>query len=198
MKNFKNLSNEEICNYILNNKKADCMELSAKEELKEGLNPKTGFTTRIVYKDKHVTIAYSYMELDEDDILQNFFIVSNWWGRIKNSYFTIDGERGKFGYVRCGVFSPDELKPFKTRDHVPVNNRNEKVDIEVNDFASLVLYCQRKYKASPSYEVLEVLSLSPNPLVRIKVRMPDGKLYLQEGTSKKHAANLFAQSGAWK
>lgn len=198
MKDLRNLTNEQICNYILNNKKADCMELSAEGELKEGLNPNTGFTTRIVYKDKHVTIAYSYLEIDEDDIIQNFFIISNWWGRIKNSYFTIDGERGKFGYVRCGVFSPGELEPFKTYNHVPVNNRNEQVDIDVNDFASLALYCQRKYKASPTYKVVEVLSLSPNPWVRIKVRMPDGKTYYHEGTSKKHAANKFAASGEWK
>lgn len=86
-------------------------------------------------------------------------------------------------------------KKFKVNgDYVPINNKNEKIKIEVRDFVSLVLMCQRKYRASPYYRVTNVFSQSPNPWVRIQINMPNGNTYYSEGTSKKDAANKFANS----
>lgn len=190
MKNLSKLSNEEICEFLLNGKKGDCLELNPE---RSELN-KTDFTERVIYKDKNVEIVFSFLEIAKDDMIQQFFIRSNWWGKIKNSFFTLEGFKGK-SKERCGVINVDELKNFNVNgDYVPVNNRNEQAKIEIIDFASLTLLCQRRFKASPSYQVVEIISEAPNSLVRIEVKMPDGKTHLSEGTSKKDAANRFANS----
>lgn len=191
MKNLSKLSNEEICEFLLNGKKGNCLELTPEHS---ELN-KTDFTERVIYKDKNVEIVFSFLEITEDDIIQQFFIHSNWWGKIKNSFFTLEGFKGKSEETRCGVININELKNFNVNGKfVPVNNRNEQAKIEVSDFASLTLLCQRKYKASPSYEVVAIISEAPNSWVRIQIKMPDGKTYFSEGTSKKDAANRFANS----
>ena len=190
MKNLSKLSNEEICEFLLNGKKGDCLELNPE---RSELN-KTDFTERIIYKDKNVEIVYSYLEIAKDDMIQQFFIRSNWWGKIKNSFFTLDGFKGKID-ERCGVINIDELRNFNVNsDSVPINNKNEQAKIEISDFASLTLLCQRKFKASPSYEVECVISEAPNSWVKIIIYMPDGSKHFSEGTSKKDAANRFAKT----
>ena len=166
----------------------DCKEISISNEIN-----KTEFTERVIYKDKNVKNVFSFLEISKEDIIQQFFIYSNWWGRIKNSFFTLDGFKGK-SETCCGVINIDELQNFNGKNFVPINNKNEQAKIEVSDFASLTLFCQRKFKASPSYDVVKIISEAPNLWVRIKIKMPNGKTYLAEGTSKKDAANKFAKT----
>jgi len=187
MKNLTNKPNEEICEFLLNNKSGNCLELNPDK----GGNDNSGFVSRVIYKDKNIEIIFSYLIIAEDDIIQQFFIYSNWWGKIKNSFFTCDGSKGK-SELKCGVINIDELKFSKQNTTHQINNKNETAKIEIIDFNSLVAYCQRKFKASPSYNVVEVLSLSPNSWVKIEVIMPDGIKHYFEDTSKKEAANSFA------
>lgn len=188
MKNLTKLSNEEICEFLLNNKKADALELS---KLRSALN-KTEFVERVIYKDKNVEIIFSFLYISEDDIIQQFFIYSNWWGQIKNSFFTLEGFKGKCDF-RCGVINIDDLQAYNNkRDVVRINNKNEKSKIDVIDFSSLVLACQKKYKISPTYKVVKIISEAPNSWVKIEISMPDGTFHNSEGTSKKDAANKFA------
>ena len=189
--NLTKLSNEEICAFLLNGKRGDVMELNntVVTEL-----PLTRFKERGIYKDKNVEIYFSYLEVSEDDIIQQFYISSTWWGQIKNSFFTLDGFKGKCG-KKTGVININELKSFNNnRTYVPVNNKNDHAQIKIHDFASLTLYCQRKYKASPSYKVVEVISEAPDPWVSIKIYIPNGEVYFSLGTSKKDAANRFAKN----
>jgi len=190
MKNLFNLSNEEICEFLLNNKKAVALELGSEEDVLEN-NPDNKFINRVIYEDKTMKIIYSFLKIKEDDIIEQFFIYSTWWGKIKNSHLSLEGFTGK-SQRRCGVINIDDLKTWNSGTNHSINNHNAEVKIEVTDFASLVLFCQKKYKKSPSYEVSEVISLSPNPWVEIKIFMPDGTEHCYEGTSKKDAANKFA------
>ena len=190
MKNLTKLSNEEICEFLLNGKKADAMELGVADF---GVNNSDSIN-RVIYKDKSVEIIYNYLEIAKNDIIQQFFIKSNWWGKIKNSIFTLEGFRGNCNEKKCGVIGMDELKDFNVGNFVPINNRNEQAKIEITDFASLTLHCQRKFKTSPSYEVVKIISEAPNSWVKIKINMPDGLIHFSEGASKKDAANRFAAS----
>jgi len=191
--NLINLTNEEICEFLLSGKKADTMELNPERSRLK----KTGFNERVVYKDKSMEIIFSYLKIADDNIIQQFFIYSNWWGKIKNSFFTCEGFKGK-SETKCGVVNINGLQPFNYKgDAVTINNKNEIANIEITDFNSLVLYCHRKFKTSPNYEVIEVISQAPNSWVKIQVNMPDGK-YFAEGSSKKEAANKFAVEYAKK
>ncbi len=187
MQNLINKSNEEICEFLLNNKSGDCLELNPDKGGKDN----SGFVSRVIYKDKNIEIVFSYLKIEEDDIIQQFFIYSNWWGKIKNSFFTCDSYKGK-SEVKCGVINIDALKISKQNTTHKINNKNETAKLEITDFNSLVAYCQRKFKSSPSYNVVEVISLSPNSWVKIEVSMPDGSKHYFEGVSKKEAANSFA------
>ena len=190
-RNLTKLSNEEICAFLLNGKKGDAMELNNDTVI---ILPSTGFKKRVIYKDKNVEIYFSYLKVSEDDIIQQFYIISNWWGQIKNSFFTLDGFKGKCE-KKLGVININELKSFNNNHtYVPVNNKNDHAQIKVHDFASLTLYCQRKYKASPSYKVVDIISEAPNSWVSIKIHMPNGEIHFSEGTSKKDAANKFAKN----
>lgn len=190
MENITKLSNEEICEFLLTGKKGDCLELGTDNSQKND----SDFVERVIYKDKNVEIIFSCLEIAKDDLIQQFFIRSNWWGKIKNSFFTCEGFKGKSD-IKCGVININELKPFNYNgDTVAINNKNEIATIGITDFASLVLYCQRKYKSSPNYQVVEVISLSPDSWVKIQVNMPDGSKHFAEGSSKKDAANNFAKT----
>jgi hypothetical protein len=188
MRNFINSTNEEICEFLLNNKKADGLELSAEQSEDEN----TGFKSRTVYKDKTMEIIYSYLEIDDDDFVENVYIYSKWWGQIKNSFFSCEGFTGKSKVTKCAVFDLNEIKPYKAKTSHPVNNKNEAAQIPVTDFDSLVKYFQRVYKKSPKYRVIEIISLPPNSQVKIEVIMPTGTIHVISGTSKKEAANKFA------
>lgn len=107
MKKLTKFSDEEICEFLLNGKKAHALELSTeRSEFNE-----TNFTERVIYKDKNVEIIYSFLKIAEDDMIQQFFIYSSWWGKIKNSFFTLEGFKGKSD-ERCGVININELKKF--------------------------------------------------------------------------------------
>lgn len=186
-----NKSNEEICEFLFNGQKADALELSAE---KAGNDGRSGFVNRTVYKDKNIEVIYSYLKIEQDDIIEQFFIYSNWWGSIKNSFFTIGGEKGKTPYIRCGVINLNKLKKFTPKTTHVVNNKNMAASISVKDFASFTQYCQRAFRGSPTYDVVEVVSLSPNSWVRIEIVLPNGEKHYSEGTSKKDAANRFAAS----
>lgn len=188
MKSLINLSNEEICEFLLNNKKADGLELNPEKNTDKD---SSGFISRTIYKDKNIEIVYSFLKIEDDDIIEQFFVYSNWWGKIKNSFFTCNGFKGKSA-TKCCVINLNELKSYNYGTMHQINNKNETSNIEVFDFNSLVAYCQRKFKSSPSYSVVDVISLSPNPWVKIEVIMPDGSKHNFEGTSKKDAANRFA------
>ncbi len=191
MKKLFNLQVQEIVNFLLNNKKGDCLELSAG---RESADNKSGFIDIPIYKDKNMKIIYSYLVVDEktDDIIEQFFIYSNWWGKIKNSHFTIEGDRGNFRNTRCGVININELKDWNSGTSHQINNKNATVAIEIVDFASLTAYCQRVFKASPSYGEATVISESPNPWVEVEINMPTNRTYSAQGISKKDAGNRFA------
>lgn len=184
-----NKSNAEICDFLFNGKKADALELSAEKGKDDG---RSGFTDRTVYQDKNIEVIYSFLKIEEDDIIEQFFIYSNWWGSIKNSFFTIEGEKGKFNHLRCGVINLNELKKTHQKTSHEVNNKNMAVGINVTDFASFTQHCQRVFRGSPTYDVVEVISLSPNSWVKIEIVLPNGEKHYSEGTSKKDAANRFA------
>ncbi len=190
MKLYK-LTPEEIADFILNGKTSDCIELkvsSPKDKKRD-----TGFTDIIVYKDKYMEIQYSYLETEEYDVIENIYITSNWWGRIKNSFFTIQGERGKFDSPRCGwvVDLQDMKSNFSER--VTINNTNKIYDMktQVNNFASFVMYMQKNHKQSPTYKVIKVVSESPRPWVAIEITIPGFGTYHAGGASKKAAADDF-------
>jgi hypothetical protein len=188
MKSLINESNETICEFLLNNKKADALEFGIYKNI---VNGKSDFTERVIYEDKSMKIIYSFLKIKKDDTIEQFFIYSTWWGKIKNSFFTLEGFKGKCE-IRCGGINLNDLKTYNSDTNHVVNNHNQLAKIEVIDFASLTLYCQKTMKASPTYKVVEIISQSPNPWVKIKVIMPDGNVYPKEGTSKKDAANRFA------
>lgn len=194
MRNLINLSKEEICDFLLNNKKGECLELSPEEGTDTG---KSGFTNRVVYEDKNMKIVFSFLEIAEDDTIQEFFIYSKWWGQIKNSMFTLQGWRGKSKELLCGMIEVNNLKNWNSGTNHAVNNRNRVADIEVIDFASFAQRCQKVFRGNPNYKVAEVISLSPNPWVKIEVTMPDGSRHEHEGASKKDAANRFAVAYKW-
>lgn len=120
-----------------------------------------------------------------------FIIYSPWWGKIKNSFFTIEGHKGRFSSVRCGVINVDNLKPFTSRTKHKINNKNKVADIEVTDFASFVALYQRKFDQSPTYTTTQVISQHPS-LVEIEINLPSHRVFRRTGKSKKHAANAFA------
>ena len=186
-----NKSNEEICDFLFNGHQADALELSSERGNDDG---RSEFINRTVYKDKNIEVIYSFLKIDEDDIIEEFFIYSNWWGSIKNSFFTIGGDRGKTPHIRCGVINLEQLKKFTPKTNHVVNNKNMAVDISVKDFASFTQHCQRVFRGSPTYNVTEVISLSPNSWVKIEIVLPNGQKHYSEGTSKKDAANRFAAS----
>lgn len=193
MKTLTSFTNDDVCEFLLSNKKANALELSS-----ERSDENNGFTKRVIYKDKTMEIIYSFLEIEKDDVIEQFTIYSTWWGKIKNSYFTLEGFKGKSDKIRCGVININDLKDWNSRSNHPINNHNSKASVvEVTDFASFTLLCQKVFKASPSYEVKRVIRQSPDPLVEIKVIMPDGTEHLQKGSSKKDAANKFAVSYKW-
>jgi len=102
MKNFKNLTNEEICNHIFNDKRADFNSINEDHELTERFFNESEFTSRVVYEDKRIKVVYSYFEINEDNLIEYIFIKSSKWGRIKKSHFTIDGDTGEFNEDRWG------------------------------------------------------------------------------------------------
>jgi hypothetical protein len=183
---------EEICEFLLNNKTGDAVELSP-----EKTETDTGFTNETIYKDKNIEIIYSYLVVGKDDIIEQFFIYSKWWGKIKNSHFTLDGNFGKFTGIRCGVLSLSEIKDWKSNTNHSVNNRNIVAAIEVTDFQSFTLKCQKIFKDSPRYGRTIVLSQEPHPLVQTEIIMPDGKIHKASGKNKREAANNFALNYKW-
>lgn len=191
MVSLVNKTNEEICEFLFNNQKSDALELPSERVEDDG---RSGFVTRTVYKDKNIEVLYSYLKIGRGEFIEQFFIYSNWWGAIKNSFFTINGEKGKMPEVRCGVINLNELKKHTSKTNHAINNKNMAAKIEVKDFASFTQHCQRVFRGSPTYEVIEVVSLSPNSWVKIKVVLPNGQKHYSEGTSKKDAANRFAAS----
>ncbi|MEJ8604651.1 hypothetical protein JSO60_06755 [Riemerella anatipestifer] len=107
------LKGEEIAQWLLNNKKVTAIQLSP-----ERTDTDDGFTHILVHKDEYVEIIYSYLKIDEDDVMQNFTIYSKRWGNIYNSYFelqTFEGEifTGESDEILCGVFSLGDLRNLK-------------------------------------------------------------------------------------
>lgn len=67
-------------------------------------------------------------------------------------------------------------------------------EMEFNNIAEVAMWCQKKFKASLSYEVVEIISEAPDSWVKIRITLPDGRIFDYEGKSKKHAANGWAES----
>lgn len=193
-KSLINLTNESICEYFLNNKSADAVEIDL-EDLKS-IEADSLFTNRTIYEDKAMRIVYSYCEVEKGNIYEQFIVCSTWWGKIKNSFFTLKGHKGKCK-LRYGVIYRSKLSDHSSGTNHAINNRNSVAQIEVTDFATFTKKCQRVFKDSPSYFVTKVVSLSPNPWVRIQVTMPDGTKHESEGYSQKDAANRFALRYKW-
>lgn len=186
MRKLSELSNPELAEFLLNGKSGDCLELNSDQsENTEGF--------RTIYKDKHMTIMFSSVTTPENEEIANFFIYSKWWGRIKNSFFTIETRTGKWEHVRCGVISSSLLNEWITKDTVPVNNTNQAIaiDSDVIDFDSFAKSYQKIHKVSPTYKVINVIRQSPNPWVEIEITVGDSKKR-HCGTNKKEAANNWA------
>lgn len=179
---------EKIIQFLFNGKKGDTIELSP-----ERSNEKTEDIPEekeiLIYQDKSMKVYFSYLIIEEDDVIEQFIIYSRWWGKIKNSFFTINGEKGKFTKVRCGVINSRDLETYQNQTNHPINNKNKVADIKVTNFDTFVKFWQRKYGESPSYKVRRVVS----PLVEIEVYVPKYGRYTHQGHSKKAAANEFAQ-----
>lgn len=204
MNNLFNLEPKVIADFLLNNKKGDCFELA----IDSGTplitsSTRTGpdgreFKNISIYKDKHIEIIYSYLIIAEDDVIEEFLIYSKWWGKIKNSIFTLGGDRGEFKNIKCGVINLNELKDWNSGSNHAIHNKNQKVEIEITDFASLTAYCQRLFRGSPSYGQVKVLREAPNSWVSVEIHMPDGIIHIAKGTSKKEAGKTFAKEFAEK
>ena len=67
-------------------------------------------------------------------------------------------------------------------------------EVEFNNIIEVGLWCQKKFKSSLSYEVVEIISEAPDSWVKIRITLPDGRIFDYEGTSKKHAANAWAEN----
>lgn len=196
MKNLTEMSSEKICNFLLNGKKGRAMQVGLD---KENMINTSGFVNRTIYEDKNIKIVFAYLVVSEGDIIQQFFLYSKWWGKIKNSFFTLDGFQGKCDEVKCGLIHIEDLKDFYPGSkEVLINNKNQQAVIEITDFASLVLYCQRHFKKSPTYFVSKIIREAPDSWIEIEVTMPDGKIYTHEGFNKKEAAKEFAINYASK
>jgi hypothetical protein len=195
MKTLINASVEEICNFVLNGKIANGIELNPeREESPQGDN---GFIDKVVYKDKSVEIIYSYCNVPQEGetyIIENIYIYSKWWGRIKNSFLMCDEFTGKSEYTRCAVFSLGDFRAWNHKGSVQheIHNRNKVLPIEVTDFDTLVKHCQRVYKMPATYRVTEVISLSPNTWVEVEINLPKGKSFRGQGANKKEAVNKLA------
>ncbi len=187
------LDKNYLMSFLLNGKKGNCLELS--NDVNE--RRKSDFKKILIFKDKNMQIHFSYLSENyngENILIQQFEIYSNWWGRIKNSFFTIDGEKGKVPNKekRLGVININELEEISFRKKVPLKKSFPNKKSGSSSFADLVAYCQNNYKFSPSYKVVKQISLPPASIVEIEITMHNGS-YLIQGASKKDAANNFAK-----
>jgi hypothetical protein len=185
MKTLENLPNEEIIAYLFNNKTADALEISAKLPPEESCG-------LLIYEDKTMKVYYCCKRAG-NTVLEQFFIYSTWWGSIKNSFFTIGGDKGKSPNIRCGIIDREHLKEYKSKTNHEINNKNKVGNITVEDFRTFGLRIQREKGKSPTYKVKEVISQSPS-LVKIEVTVPGYGTYDHTGRNKREAADDFART----
>jgi hypothetical protein len=188
----------QVAEFLLNNKKADLLELGGTITLTEK-NTSTE-VIRLIYKDKTMSIWYRTFWL-VDCWIEEFYVESSFWGRIKNSQFTCGGFKGK-GQM-CGVTSwggmPHEtsLRSWNSGTNYAVNNRNTVTVKKSNfeNFSELVEYSQKTFKAAPKYEVTDTYTdRRNNTTITICVTMPNGIKHYAEGSNKKTAAENFAKN----
>lgn len=190
---LRDKTNEEISDFVLNNKKADLVQLSPtlSDAFPEGIEDP--WTHTVVYDDGKVKIEYSVLEIAKDDIMQNITIYSAWWGRIKNSQITLEGFSGKSTEILCGrtdVGSFKSLEDCTFSKKVPINNKNKSAHIEITNFDSFCKAYQRTFGQSPSCRVTNVISQSPS-LVEVEIEFNGDVKYIT-GVSKRDAADKFA------
>jgi len=182
--NLKQKSPEEISEYLFNQKKGNADEMDKSESHIQACS-------LLIYKDKAMRVYYCPDGLD--DGIEQFIIYSNWWGKIKNSFFTIQGQKGKFANVRCGRIILEMLKEYQSETNHEINNKNKVGNITVEDFRTFGLRIQREKGKSPTYKVKEVISQSPS-LVKIEVTVPGYGTYDHTGRNKREAADDFART----
>jgi hypothetical protein len=195
MKKLYKLTNEEICEFLLNGKQGDCLELNPKHA---SLNPRhpLDFIEHMIYKDKNVQIIYSFLKIAKDDVIQQFFIYSNWWGKIKNSFFTLEGFKGKSEEEKCGVINITELNEIKLNsDLVPVNNKNQICSTKVktdNPIIELAEYCQKHFKQNIETVVSIDGGSQHEPVIKADIIIPNGEVYSGKGKNQKEAKQKAA------
>ena len=189
---LKELSSAEIENYLFSAKKINFSRIS--EELliswqKED-SPKT------IYRDKSMSILYG---TGAHDGVEYISIRSNWFGRVKNSQFNLDGfyrnEAFWCGYCAVSdIMLLDELTLGKIMNTIVENKNTNKANLSsvFTCFNDYVQYCQKKYGDSPTYRVMSVGGYEHAPTVKIRISSPDG-FFTAEGSSKKVAANEWAK-----
>jgi len=186
------LSSAEIENYLFNGKKINFSRIS--EELliswqKEDC-PKT------IYRDKSMSILYGIGAAGVEYIS----IRSNWFGRVKNSQFNLNGfyrnEAFWCGYCAVSDILPmDDLTLGKIMNSIVENKNTNKANLSsvFTCFNDYVQYCQKKYGESPTYEVMSLGGYDHAPTVTIRISSPDG-FFTAKGSSKKVAANEWAKN----
>lgn len=198
MNDLRESSNEEICHFLLNGKRGKMTQLGLDDENYKG---PVNYINRVIYEDKKTKIIFSHLEIDRGSLIQKFFFYSSSWGRIKNSFFTLEGYQGTFDEKMCGfinikdiadyVYKPKSI-PNHKEERESLKKKDEKITIKVVDFASLVLYCKQKYEKSPVYVIEKGDFAGHNSRVVVRATMPDGKMYLAQGMNKENAADNFA------
>lgn len=143
-------------------------------------------------------IIVSQVEIPGDDPLIQFYMTSSYWGEVKNSLLLLDGKRLKDKNTRTGVFEYEgnnfEAWGKKAANVIDVNRHNQAAPpVLQNSMSQLVELCQRKYKAAPVYEVVEIAGECHQPEIEIRMTLPSGKVHQGFGANKRAAANNLAQ-----
>jgi hypothetical protein len=192
MQDLTKLSEKELCEFLLNNKKADALGLGTDRTVEE-----SGFIDKVIYKDKKdVEIIFSYLKVADDDIIQQFTIYSKWWGLIKNSFFTIDGFQSISNHLKCGVIDIHELSTYAPKTHVEINNTNRiltKTEKTDNPMTELSEEIQSMYGKPIQIEVTGKTGPDHDPLISVRITLPDNSIFEATGKNKKIAKRQAAE-----
>lgn len=127
MKDLRESSNDEICHFLLNGKRGKMTQLGLDDENYKG---PVNYVNRVIYEDKKTKIIFSHLEIDRGSLIQKFFFYSSSWGRIKNSFFTLEGYQGAFDEKMCGFINIKDIADYVyTPKRIP-NHKEERESLK--------------------------------------------------------------------
>jgi len=147
--------------------------------------------SQIIYMDATMTLSTNG---------EKIFLSSTWWGLVKNSYFTLEGLRGKSTKIQYGEALISEMKSFTPREpSIPYAyiNRGNKVNIpELQQEESYITYLGKYYQLiyEETIRLRVIIRDRPNEdkTITVKISLPDGLKVFGDGLTKEAAANNAA------